>query len=119
MLGMKVDDGVTTVTRGIDSSSTTATVNTEIAAVMMTGGYTKETIASALEVLAGGDVTVKISSNGGVPISIFKMDTIAKAENVAMALGLSFSNMNKRFQSSMSLEKAQYEVLNTFQSYFM
>jgi hypothetical protein len=85
---MKVDDGVTTVTRGIDSSSTTATVNTEIA-VMMTGGYTKETIASALEVLAGGDVTVKISSNGGVPISIFKMDTIAKAENVAMALGLS------------------------------
>jgi hypothetical protein len=55
---------------------------------MMTGGYTKETIASALEVLAGGDVTVKISSNGGVPISIF-MDTIAKAENVAMALGLS------------------------------
>jgi hypothetical protein len=47
---MKVDDGVTT-TRGIDSSSTTATVNTEIAAVMMTGGYTKETIASALEVL--------------------------------------------------------------------
>jgi hypothetical protein len=47
---MKVDDGVTTVTRGIDSSST-ATVNTEIAAVMMTGGYTKETIASALEVL--------------------------------------------------------------------
>jgi hypothetical protein len=85
---MKVDDGVTTVTRGIDSSSTTATVNTEIAAVMMTGGYTKE-IASALEVLAGGDVTVKISSNGGVPISIFKMDTIAKAENVAMALGLS------------------------------
>jgi hypothetical protein len=28
---------------------------------MMTGGYTKETIASALEVLAGGDVTVKIS----------------------------------------------------------
>jgi hypothetical protein len=61
---MKVDDGVTTVTRGIDSSSTTATVNTEIAAVMMTGGYTKETIASALEVLAGGDVTVKISSNG-------------------------------------------------------
>jgi hypothetical protein len=85
---MKVDDGVTTVTRGIDSSSTTATVNTEIAAVMMTGGYTKETIASALEVLAGGDVTVKIS-NGGVPISIFKMDTIAKAENVAMALGLS------------------------------
>jgi hypothetical protein len=24
-----------------------------------------------------------------VPISIFKMDTIAKAENVAMALGLS------------------------------
>jgi hypothetical protein len=69
---MKVDDGVTTVTRGIDSSSTTATVNTEIAAVMMTGGYTKETIASALEVLAGGDV--KISSNGGVPISIFKMD---------------------------------------------
>jgi hypothetical protein len=26
------------------------------------------------------------------------MDTIAKAENVAMALGLSFSNMNKRFQ---------------------
>jgi hypothetical protein len=31
---------------------------------MMTGGYTKETIASALEVLAGGDVTVKISSNG-------------------------------------------------------
>jgi Ni,Fe-hydrogenase III large subunit len=100
---MKVDDGVTTVTRGIDSSSTTATVNTEIAAVMMTGGYTKETIASALEVLAGGDVTVKISSNGGVPISIFKMDTIA--ENVAMALGLSFSNMNKRFQSSMSLEK--------------
>jgi hypothetical protein len=85
---MKVDDGVTT-TRGIDSSSTTATVNTEIAAVMMTGGYTKETIASALEVLAGGDVTVKISSNGGVPISIFKMDTIAKAENVAMALGLS------------------------------
>jgi hypothetical protein len=66
---MKVDDGVTTVTRGIDSSSTTATVNTEIAAVMMTGGYTKET--SALEVLAGGDVTVKISSNGGVPISIF------------------------------------------------
>jgi hypothetical protein len=86
---MKVDDGVTTVTRGIDSSSTTATVNTEIAVVMMTGGYTKETIASALEVLAGGDVTVKISSNGGVPISIFKMDTIAKAENVAMALGLS------------------------------
>jgi hypothetical protein len=85
---MKVDDGVTTVTRGIDSSSTTATVNTEIAAVMMTGGYTKETIASALEVLAGGDVTVKISSNGGVPI-FFKMDTIAKAENVAMALGLS------------------------------
>jgi hypothetical protein len=69
---MKVDDGVTTVTRGIDSSSTTATVNTEIAAVMMTGGYTKETIASALEVLAGGDVTVKISSNGGVPISILK-----------------------------------------------
>jgi hypothetical protein len=68
-------------------------------------GTTKETIASALEVLAGGDVTVKISSNGGVPI-IFKMDTIAKAENVAMALGLSsFSNMNKRFQSSMSLEK--------------
>jgi hypothetical protein len=67
---MKVDDGVTTVTRGIDSS-TTATVNTEIAAVMMTGGYTKETIASALEVLAGGDVTVKISSNG-VPISILK-----------------------------------------------
>jgi hypothetical protein len=67
---MKVDDGVT-VTRGIDSSSTTATVNTEIAAVMMTGGYTKETIASALEVLAG-DVTVKISSNGGVPISILK-----------------------------------------------
>jgi hypothetical protein len=51
---MKVDDGVTTVTRGIDSSSTTATVNTEIA-FMMTGGYTKETIASALEVLAGGD----------------------------------------------------------------
>jgi hypothetical protein len=39
---------------------------------MMTGGYTKETIASALEVLAGGDVTVKISSNGGVPISILK-----------------------------------------------
>jgi hypothetical protein len=77
---MRVDDGVTTVTRGIDSSSTTATVNTEIAAVMMTGGYTKETIASALEVLAGGDVTVKISSNGGVPISIFKMDTIAKAK---------------------------------------
>jgi hypothetical protein len=38
---------------------------------------------------SGGDVTVKISSNGGVPISIFKMDTIAKAENVAMALGLS------------------------------
>jgi hypothetical protein len=73
---------------------------------MMTGGYTKETIASALEVLAGGDVTVKISSNGGVPISIFKMDTIAKAENVAMALGLSsLCNMNKRFQSSMSLEK--------------
>jgi hypothetical protein len=36
---------------------------------MMTG-YTKETIANALEVLAG-DVTVKISSNGGVPISIF------------------------------------------------
>jgi hypothetical protein len=36
------------------------------------------------------------------------MDTIAKAENVAMALGLSsFLNMNKRFQSSMSLEKAQ------------
>jgi hypothetical protein len=30
-----------------------------------------------------------ISLNGGVPISIFKMDTIAKAENVAMALGLS------------------------------
>jgi hypothetical protein len=26
---MKVDDGVTTVTRGIDSSSTTATVNTD------------------------------------------------------------------------------------------
>jgi hypothetical protein len=48
---MKVDDGVTTVTRGIDSSSTTATVNTEIAAVMMTGGYTKETIASALRYL--------------------------------------------------------------------
>jgi hypothetical protein len=47
---MKVDDGVTTVTRGIDSSSTTATVNTEIAAVMMTGGYTLKT--SALEVLA-------------------------------------------------------------------
>jgi hypothetical protein len=44
---MKVDDGVTTVTRGIDSS-TTATVNTEIAAVMMTGGPPKETIASAL-----------------------------------------------------------------------
>jgi hypothetical protein len=39
---------------------------------MMTGGYTKETIASAFEVLAGGDVTVKISSNGGVPISILK-----------------------------------------------
>jgi hypothetical protein len=47
---MKVDDGVTTVTRGIDSSSTTAT-NTEIAAVMMTDGYTKETIASALRYL--------------------------------------------------------------------
>jgi hypothetical protein len=46
------------------------------------------------------------------------MDTIAKAENVAMALGLSsFSNMNKRFQSSMSLEKRN-EVL-FFQSYFM
>jgi hypothetical protein len=45
---MKVDDGVTTVTRGIDSSSTTATVNTEIAAVMMTD-WTKETIASALD----------------------------------------------------------------------
>jgi hypothetical protein len=56
------DDG-TTVTRGIDSSSTTATVNTEIAAVMMTEGTLKETIASALEVLAGGDVTKK-SSNG-------------------------------------------------------
>jgi hypothetical protein len=76
---MKVDDGVTTVTRGIDSSSTTATVNTEIAAVMMTDGYTKETIASALEVLAGG-VTVKISSNGGVPISILKWITIAKGK---------------------------------------
>jgi hypothetical protein len=63
---------------------------------MMTGGYTKETIASAFEVLAGGDVTVKISSNGGVPISIFKMDTIAKAENVAMALGSSLF-MNKDF----------------------
>jgi hypothetical protein len=37
---MKVDDGVTTVTRGIDSSSTT-TVNTEIA-VMMTGGTLKK-----------------------------------------------------------------------------
>jgi hypothetical protein len=34
------------------------------------------------------------------------MDTIAKAENVAMALTIFFfSNMNKRFQSSMSLEK--------------
>jgi hypothetical protein len=38
---MKVDDGVTTVTRGIDSS-TTATVNTEIAAVMMTEGTLKK-----------------------------------------------------------------------------
>jgi hypothetical protein len=47
------------------------------------------------------------------------MDTIAKAENVAMALGpSSFSNMNKRFQP-LCLGKAQYEVLNTFQSYFM
>jgi hypothetical protein len=66
----KVDDGVTTVTRGIDSS-TTATVNTEIAAVMMTGGAPKETIASALGTTCRGDVTVKISSNG-VPISILK-----------------------------------------------
>jgi hypothetical protein len=52
---MKVDDGVTTVTRGI--LPLLLLLLTEIAAVMMTGGYTKETIASALEVLAGGDVT--------------------------------------------------------------
>jgi hypothetical protein len=50
---------------------------------MMTGGYTKETIASALEVLAGGDVTVKISPED-----------------------FEDSNMNKRFQSSMSLKSA-------------
>jgi hypothetical protein len=37
MLGIYVDDGVTTVTRGIDSSSTTATVNTEISCY--DGGY--------------------------------------------------------------------------------
>jgi hypothetical protein len=71
---------------------------------MMTGGYTKETIASALRYLQRGDVTVKISSNGGVPI-YFKMDTIAKAENRHGFGTLPFSNMNKRFQSSMSLEK--------------
>jgi hypothetical protein len=44
----------------------------------------------------------------------FKMDTIAKAENVAMALGLSlFCNMNKDF-NPLCLEKRNYEVLNTF-----
>jgi hypothetical protein len=49
----------------------------------------------------------------------FKMDTIAKAENVAMLWDyLLFSNMNKRFQLYV-FGKAQYEVLNTFQSYFM
>jgi hypothetical protein len=84
---------------------------------MMTGGYTKETIASALEVLAG-DVTVKISSNGGVPISIFKMDTIAKAKMSLFGTIFSFSNMNKDFNLYV-FGKAQYEVLNTFQSYFM
>jgi hypothetical protein len=47
------------------------------------------------------------------------MDTIAKAENVAMALGLSsLCNMNKDFNLYV-FGKAQYEVLNTFQSYFM
>jgi hypothetical protein len=40
-----------------------------------------------LRYLLAGDVTVKISSNGGVPISIFKMDTIAKGK--CRYLGLS------------------------------
>jgi hypothetical protein len=39
--------------------------------------------------LQGGDVTVKISSNGGVPINLREMDTIAKAENILYGLGLS------------------------------
>jgi hypothetical protein len=48
------------------------------------------------------------------------MDTIAKAENVAMALGLSslLAIWTKDF-NPLCLWKSKYEVLNTFQSYFM
>jgi hypothetical protein len=45
----------------------------QVAAIMMTGGYTKETIASALNVFAGG-VTVNVSKI--IPLQVFfKLDS--------------------------------------------
>jgi hypothetical protein len=56
-------------------------------AIMTDWRYTPLSIASALNVFAGGDVTVNVSKK--IPLQVyFKLDSISKAKDVAEAVGL-------------------------------
>lgn len=82
---LKVEEGVTTVTKGVNSSTEGETVNIELAGLLMTDSYTKPAIAKHLNVSADGKV---LSINVfNATIEYKDIQTVEDALRIARLLG--------------------------------
>lgn len=111
-----VNNNNTQLTKGLGTGSEAVTVNTELAGILMTDGYTKATIADAI-VVSGKTFSIKLPFKKE-PISIDNVDTIEKVQEVARAVGLTkeFDDIHNKFRSVYTTAKADNGALITFKN---
>lgn len=113
---LKVEEDITSITKDINNSTETDTVNTELAGMLMSDSFTKRGIAQALKVSKGGkSFTVDLF---GRTMDYNDINTIEKCNEVAKALGLhrQFNAIHSKFITSYLLSKANKATVDVFKN---
>lgn len=103
---LKVEEGITSITRGLDSGTPSETVNTELAGILTIDGYTKNDIAKMLTVTRG-EVNIRLTTSKG-SVMMTDIKDMTTARSVALATGLikEFDRIHKKFTEVYPIDKA-------------
>lgn len=109
---LKVEENITSITRGLDSGSASKTVNTELAGLLTTDGYTKHNIAKTITVV--GD-RVSLSNGIGeesIALSDINNMNIARKASFVVGLHTEFKKIHDKFSSVFPVDKANASTIS-------
>jgi hypothetical protein len=104
---LKLEEGVTSITRGLDSGTPTDTVNSELSGVITKDGYTKDNIASRLTVSAGNVSIALLNDNKSVLMSEINSMAVANAVAIATGLHAEFKKIRLKFEAELPIDRAE------------